>query len=404
MTKAVKSWKTYQQSTNYLAQGSSTLSKVPRFENIEPAQITRGKGCRVWDLDGNEYIDYRNALGPVTLGYCIPEINNAIKEQLDNGIIFGHPHVLEGEAAEMLVDTIPCAERVRFLKTGGEALAACIKIARAFTGRERIIHCGYNGWLNSLSTGGFQPAALSETNILKGVPDAMQSLHATLPWAENDIWEKAIEQYGNETAAVVIACDYATMEKGRDFLASVRKLTQKHGILLIMDEIVTGFRIALGGAHDYFDIMPDMAVFAKGITNGMPLSVYCGRGELIDSVKDVGISSTYAGETLSLAALKAVINFYRDNDVINTLWARGKQFQDGVNSVFSQNNVPAELKGFPVCPIFMFDNAELNNQFFRECFKNGLSLYTVSYVNWSHTEDDICKTVDKIQTVVRSLC
>jgi glutamate-1-semialdehyde 2,1-aminomutase len=144
-----KSWRMYKESRNYLAGGSSTSSKVPVFENSEPALIMNGKGCRVWDIDGNEYIDFRNGLGPITLGYCIPEINLAISKQLENGFIFGHPHPLEGEVAKLLVEAIPCAQRVRFLKTGGEAIAACIKIARNATKRNKILHCGYNGWLNT---------------------------------------------------------------------------------------------------------------------------------------------------------------------------------------------------------------------------------------------------------------
>ena len=147
----VRSWAAHRESTGFLAQGSSTSSKVPAMEGVEPAQIIRGSGCRVWDADGNEYIDFRNALGPVTLGYAIPEINAAIAEQLDRGIIYGHPHPLEGEVARLLVEAIPCAERVRFLKTGGEAIAACIKIARHATKRNTILQCGYNGWVNSLS-------------------------------------------------------------------------------------------------------------------------------------------------------------------------------------------------------------------------------------------------------------
>jgi len=397
------SWEKYSQSTKFLAQGSSTLSKIPKYENIEPAQIAKGKGCRVWDIDGNEYIDYRNGLGPITLGYCINEINDAIKKQLENGILFGHPHVLEGEVAEMLTEVIPCAERVRFLKTGGEAIAACIKIARAFTGKDRIIHCGYNGWINNLCSGGFRPAAIAESNTLKGVPDVMQTLHATLPWGETEKWEEALEKHGNNIAAVVIAPDYALMEKGGSFLPFIRAITRKHGVLMIMDEIVTGFRLALGGAHEYFNFIPDMAVFAKGMTNGMPLSVYAGRGDLIDSVQNLGISSTYAGETLSLAAVKAVINFYRKNNVIKTLWERGIQFKDGVNAAFEKYHFPGELKGFPVCPVFQFSKPEISDAFFKECYRNGLSLYLVSYVNWSHRQQDISLTINKIEKIIEEM-
>jgi len=309
-----KSWKVFKQSTKYLAMGSSTHSKVPALVNSEPALIVKGKGCRVWDLDGNEYIDFRCGLGPVSLGYAVPEINNAITAQLKNGIVFGHPHPLEGEVAKLLVKVVPCAERVRFLKTGGEAVAACIKIARNATKRNKILQCGYNGWLNSLGlvdNGGYRPKGLALSQPSKGVPLSLQTLHKNLPWGDIEPWQKMFSKEWRDIAAIVIASNYIDIEKGKDFLPSLRKLTKKYGSLMIMDEIVTGFRVAIGGAHEYFNFQPDLAVFAKGFANGMPISAYLGRADLLDSVSELGISSTFGGETLSLAAAKAVITFYQ---------------------------------------------------------------------------------------------
>lgn len=398
-----KSWQGYKVTKEYLAQGSSTSSKVPLFENSEPALIVKGKGCKVWDFDGNEYIDFRNALGPVTLGYAIPEINRAIVEQLNNGIIFGHPHPLEGQIAKLLVELIPCAERVRFLKTGGEALAACIKIARNATERNKILHCGYNGWLNSLSGAGsgFRPAAIAASKPGNGVPQALQALHRSLPWDKIEAWKEVFIREGEDIAAVVIASDYAEMEKGKEFLPALRKLTEKYDSLMIMDEIVTGFRLALGGAHQYFNFMPDMAVFGKGMANGMPISAYLGRADLIDSAKEIGISTTFGGETLSLAAAKAAITFYLENEVIDHLWEIGKLFQSGVNAMFKKHKVKAVFKGFPVCPLFDFEDSNLKRDFLKECYKNGVSLYDVSYVNYSHKENDIQETLKRMEKALQ---
>ncbi|MFQ5810689.1 MAG: aminotransferase class III-fold pyridoxal phosphate-dependent enzyme, partial [Armatimonadota bacterium] len=146
------SWQLWREAETLIAAGTGTLSKRPTLEGDEPAYIVRGSGCRVWDLDGNEYIDYRNSLGPVTLGYCYPAVDQAIREQLERGIVFGHPHPLEVELARELVQIIPCAEKVRFLKTGGEAMAACISLARAYTRRPSIVTCGYHGWVNRVGT------------------------------------------------------------------------------------------------------------------------------------------------------------------------------------------------------------------------------------------------------------
>lgn len=398
-----KSWQIYKAGRNYLGSGSSTSSKAPLFENIEPALIMKGKGCRVWDTDGNEYIDFRNGLGPISLGYCIPEISQAISKQLENGFIFGHPHPLEGEVAKLLVESIPCAQRVRFLKTGGEAIAACIKIARNATNKNIILHCGYNGWLNSLSGAGYRPVGIAGSQPDKGIPLVLQKLHKSLPWAEIDNWEEVFSREGNDIAAVVIACDYAQMGQGKEFLPALRKLTKKYGSLMIMDEIVTGFRLAIGGAHEYFDFSPDMAVFGKGLANGMPISVYSGKADLIDSAKAIGISTTFGGETLSLAAAKAAINFYRDNNVIEHLWKVGKLMCEGVQSLFDKYKIPAKVEGFPVCPFLNFENPALKADFFKHCYRNGVSLYDVPYVNYSHKAEDIREVLDRIETALKNM-
>ena len=182
-------------------------------------------------------------------------------------------------------------------------MAACIKISRAVTGRNKIIQCGYNGWLNTLSTGGFMPIGIANTQPLKGVPVQTASLHSYSPWGDIAPWEKAFDTFGKDIAAVVIASNYSEMEKGKKFLPALRKLTKQYGILMVMDEIVTGFRLAIGGAHQYFGFIPDLAVFGKGMANGMPITAFLGRKDLMDMAREVSVSSTFGGETLSLAAV-----------------------------------------------------------------------------------------------------
>jgi glutamate-1-semialdehyde 2,1-aminomutase len=403
MKKTENSWKYFYESLKYLGGGSSTNSKRPVFEGYEPAVIIKGDGCRVWDLDGNEYIDFRCGLGPVTLGYNIPEINQAIIEQLKNGISFSYPHPLEGEVAKKIVEIIPCASKVRFLKTGGEAIAACIKIARNYTKRKIIIHCGYNGWLNCFETSGVLAPGIKDSSPQKGIPPEIASLHKNLPWADFESWEKIFNERGEEIAGVVIASNYKEMEKGREFLPFVRKLTEKYGSLMIMDEIVTGFRVALGGIHEYFNFLPDMAVFSKGIANGMPVSAYLGKKELIESSYEIGISSTFGGETLSLSACKAVIDFYLKNNVIEYLWKTGNKFWDEINNLFGKFGIEAEVKGFPVCPFFDFKSDEERKIFFKNCFKNGVIFYNVGYVNYSHKEKDIEEALERVEKAIKEM-
>ena len=397
-----RSWKAFDKYLPYLATGTSTMSKRPRLAPDEPCYIERGRGCRVWDIDGNEYIDFRNALGPVTLGYAFPAVDEAIRRQLDQGIIFGHPALLEGEVAELIVRHIPCAEKVRYLKTGGEAIAAALKVARAATGRPRVVQCGYNGWLNSLAPGSSALPGRRQ-DAPKGVPADVARLHRSLAWNDMPAWTAYFREHGSETAAAVIAMDYADAGASKAFLPTVRALTAKSGALLIIDEIVTGFRIALGGLHEYCSVDVDMAVFSKGIANGMPLSVLTGKKDLLDVIEEAPNSSTISGECQSLAAAIVGLRTYLEQDVIGHLRERGEQLQQGLNTLFERHDYPLRIVGLPACPIIVSvqdDPAsppeDVVDRFFRAAYRNGVSLYLVTYPNFSHQVSDIDEALDRL--------
>jgi glutamate-1-semialdehyde 2,1-aminomutase len=388
------SWRLWREAETLIAAGTGTLSKRPTLEGDEPAYIVRGRGCRVWDLDGNEYIDYRNSLGPITLGYCYPAVDAAIREQLEHGIVFGHPHPLEVALARELVQIIPCAEKVRFLKTGGEAMAACISLARAYTRRPRIVTCGYHGWVNRAGT--------PET----GVPEAVAALQTSLPYGDLDAFAEYLQQHADETAAVSIAAAYAQIGPDDDFLPGIRALTKEHGVLLMYDEIVTGFRVRIGGMQEYTGAVPDLATFAKGMANGMPLSCYCGRADIMDLVPKAAISSTYSGDALSLAASLATVSEYRTRGVIEHLWARGEELMTGMNRLFEKHGLDCRVAGIPPCPsigVHLSDPAarkHAQQDLWRAFYRNGVSLYTVAYVNFSHSADDIAETLDRMDRAI----
>lgn len=403
------SWDLYERYLPYVATGSSTMSKRPRIKPDEPCYIERGRGCRVWDIDGHEYIDFRNALGPVTLGYCFPAVDDAIRRQLEKGIIFGHPTRLEGEVAELLVHAIPCAEKVRYLKTGGEAVAAGIKVARAATGRDMVLQCGYNGWLNSLARGGSVLPRLRQ-DVPRGIPLDLARLHRMLPWGELAPWETLFAEAGDRVAVVVIAMDYHAPELAGDFLGAVRRLCTEHGALLMIDEIVTGFRIAVGGLHEYTDVEVDLAVFSKGMANGMPLSALVGRAELLDEMETAPVSSTFAGETLSLAAAKTCIELYHSLDVVGHLAEMGARLQDGLNRLFAEAGYPLRSIGLPHCPILAAtegnprdDSAEAFRAFFASAYRHGVSLYTLTYPNFSHASADIDEALQRLRHAVEDV-
>jgi len=385
-----------------LASGSSTLSKAPRLLPEEPGTIVRGRGCRVWDDQGREFIDYRYGLGPVTLGYCHPVVDAAISEQLGKGIVFGQPTPLEEEVAELFCSLVPAAEQVRFLKTGGEAIAATIRIARAVTGRDHIVQIGYHGWINALSKGArVLPGVTADR--LPGVPEAVAALHHTVGWDDRDTLAEVLAAH--DVAAIVVAGDYANLPESQGWYEHLRAAADAAGALLVFDEIVTGFRVAIGGVQEWTGVLPDLCVFAKGVANGMPLSVFGGRRDLMAGVDDgtVPISSTFGGEALSLAAARAVMTMYRDDDVCGQLGRKGTMLWDGVRDRIAAHGVPLQVRGLPVCPALQpaaGAPADLVTRFVRGMYGHGVSLYTVSYVNLSHGEDDIAATVDAADSVL----
>ncbi len=365
--------------------GSSTNSKRPAFTPQEPSVSLRAEGCRIWDDQGREFIDYRCALGPVTLGYRYPAVDQAIRRQLDSGILFSHPHPIEHELAELLCQVVPCAEKVRFLKTGGEAVAATIKLARHATGRDHVVHIGYNGWLSVLAPPGHA-----------GVPAAISALHHACDWNDRAEMEQIFHDHAEQIAAVVVAGSYADMDMGETFYPWLRDLTQRDGAVLIFDEIVTGFRLALGGAQEYFNVVPDMAVFGKGMANGMPLATYLGRADLMDGCSEAFITSTHGGETLSLAAAKATIGVFQEQDVVGHLWRQGQKLWSALNDLATERNLPLRVTGLWPCVQWQFDEPDLREPFLRAAYAHGVILCDMGYVNFSHSDADIDDTITRL--------
>lgn len=383
--------------------GSSTNSKAPTLLPEEPEVIVRGNGCRVWDDHGREFIDYRCALGPVTLGYADPTVDAAIRAQLDDGILFGHPHPLETTTAELFCSLVAGAEAARFLKTGGEALAAVIRIARAHTGRDRVVQIGYNGWLNSLAAGArVLPGATSDA--VPGVPAALAALHHAVDWEDRATLDRLFLTRGSEIAVILVAADYPAVPEAAGFYRYLRELADRHGTLLAYDEMVTGFRVALGGMAEATGVLPDLSVFGKGIANGMPLAVYSGRREALGVLDrgEVVVTSTYGGETLSLAAATATMTAIRDHGVIARLHASGTRLQEGLNALLDEADAGIRLIGHPACPQFVGPDAELQT-FLRAAFRNGLSFYRVVYVNAAHTDADIDETLRRVAVALREM-
>lgn len=305
--------------------GSQTFSKsqLSYPEGQAPLFLTHGRGGRVWDVDGNEYIDLVNGLLPNVLGYDDGDVKRAVVAQLDRGVTLSLPTEQEILLAERLVKLIPCAELVRFGKNGSDATTGAIRVARAFTGRDRVAVCGYHGW---------QDWYIGSTLRNKGVPGAVRDLTHVFPYNDLPALDALLKSRPGEFAAVILEPMTFT-EPQPGYLEGVRELSRHHGALLVFDEIITGFRFHLGGAQALFGVTPDLAAFGKSMGNGFPISALVGRPDVMREMEEIFFSFTYGGEAVSLAAALAVIDKMEREPVIATLWERGAQIVTGARDL-----------------------------------------------------------------------
>lgn len=370
--------------------GSQTVSKRPSAFAFGryPIFAARAEGARVHDVDGNEYIDFVGALGPISLGHRYPAVDDAVRAQLDRGVASGLLWPVEVEAAQGLVEAIPCAESVRFFKGGGEATAAAARIARRSTGRHLLLNAGYRGWPDTWAAG--QDAA---------VPPALADYLIQFEQGDLSELERLLDVHRSEVAAVFTALPYDG-SAGAEYLRGARELAHRHGALLVFDEIVHGFRLARGGMQEHFGVVPDLACFAKGIANGLPLAAVVGRRDVMDAAVETQMSITYGGEALSLAACVAVLREYRDHDVIGRLWRVGRQLMEGLDEAAAAQGVPFRCLGHPPMSSMSFalpqeKVAPAWDLLLAECARGGVLLRRggLNMISYSHTPDDVTQAI-----------
>ena len=369
--------------------GSQTFSKsrTQYPYGVSPYFIVRAKGARAWDIDGNEYVDFVNGLASVTLGHVDAEVSAAVKTQIDDGVIFSLPHPIEAEVAELICAMVPCAERVRFGKNGSDATSGAIRVARAYTERDRVAVCGYHGW---------QDWYIGSTARHRGVPKATRELTHTFAYNDLPSLEKILAAHPGEFAAVMLEpMNVAYPEPG--FLEGVKALAHAHGALLVFDETITGFRYANGGAQALFGVTPDLATFGKGLANGYPVSAVAGRAEVMKLMEEVFFSFTFGGETLSLAAARCTLQRLQREDVCGRMTAKGTTLQRGLRSVIDSNGL-ADVFAVGGHPSWTFlsikDIAgasafEIKTLYLQEMLERGFLTIGTFNLSDAHTEADI---------------
>ncbi len=385
--------------------GTQTISKGPGqfVDGVYPKYISHGKGCHVFDVDGNEYIDYPGSLGAMLLGHGYPVVVEAAQKHIAEGTTFTLMHPLEVELAELLTEVVPCAEMVRFCKNGTDADSGAVRLARACTGREKIAFCGYHGW---------QDWYVISTDKNAGVPGVLRDYVFRFDYNDIDSLRKIFEQHGNEIAAVIMEpIGINDIQPG--FLEEIREITNYNGSLLIFDEIITGFRFALGGAQEITGVVPDIACIGKAMGNGMPISAIVGKREYMKEFERVFFSGTFYGETSSIAAALATIREVKERNVIGHIWRQGKKLKDGFNAMAGDFRINAECVGYPPRTKFYFydkngkESLQIKSLFMQETIKRGILFGAAQLVTYSHTVDDINKTLEASREalkVVKKAC
>jgi len=366
-----------------------------------PFFIDRGKGTFVWDIDGNKYIDLVNGLASITIGYCNKSIDSDVKKQMKKGTIFTLPGILEAEVAELIIQTVPSAEMVRFAKNGSDATTAAIRLARAYTNRDDIAICGYHSW---------QDWYIGTTSMNRGVPESVKSLSHTFKYNDVASLESIFNSYPNKIAAIIMEPMNSEYPKD-NFLQKVKDLAGKNGAMLIFDETITGYRFSSGGAQHEFGVIPDLTTLGKGIANGYPLSALVGKKEIMKDLEKVFFSGTFGGELLSLAAAKSVIQMHIKSDVTSKISSIGMRVSQELEKIILNHNLGAflNLTGHPTWKFLnWFGNSTLSapqikTYFMQEMFKKGILVLSTHNNSLSLTGSIADRVISVYDEVLRDI-
>jgi len=370
---------------------AQTFSKSYRYfiKNHAPAFVDYGEGCYLYDVDGNKFIDFISALGPITVGYNEPSVSEAAIEQLKKGSSFSLQAQVECELAEKICQIVPCAEMVRFVKNGGDATTSAVRLARAYTGRDIILvtkgcYHGMHDW--SVGT--------SENH--KGIPEAVRNLSKTFIYNDLDSLEVALKEYEGQVAAVVME-PVESNGPMEGFLQGAKELAHKHGALLIFDEVVSGFRYALGGGSEYYHCVPDLAAFGKGMGNGYAISAVAGKKEIMEQIADgVFISTTFGGDAVPMAAALATIKILEQPGYYDHIWKIGGMMKDGLGKLVDKYDLHDVISVTGVAPHcgLSFDGhgklsyLDIQSVYSNVMISNGILIFAIWNLNMHHGEKE----------------
>ena len=423
-----KSKELFQEATKYLVGGVNSPVRAFKSVNAEPIFIEKGKGSRIFDVDGNSYIDYVLSWGPLILGHTNDHIINAIKEISNYGTSFGAPTEIEIEMAKAVVEAVPSIEMVRFVNSGTEATMSAIRLARGYTGKNKIIKfegC-YHGHGDSLLVSAGSGVATLGIPGTPGIPEEIAKLTIVLPYNDIEAVKEAFRKYGDDIACVIIepvAGNMGVIAPPKEFHQELREITKEYGTLLIWDEVMTGFRLAYGGAQELYGIEPDLTTLGKVIGGGLPVGAYGGRMEIMENIAPVGSvyqAGTLSGNPLAMAAGLKQLEILKKTNPYNELDKKGEILEQGLNFLIQKYNLRARVNRVGSMITLFFTEKEVKNfsdakssdldkfsKFFRELLIRGIYLPASQFEAWflstAHTEEDIKETLDKIEDVFKIL-
>lgn len=411
----------YSKAIKIIPSGTQTFSKgVTQFVNgIAPKYLKKGKGAYVWDVDNNKFLDYVMGCHPLILGYADPDVNLAVKKQLDLGSTFSLMNKLELDVAEILVDTIPCAEMVRFGKNGADATTIGVRLARAITKRDHIAYCGYHGWHDWF---------IANTDLNSGIPKFNQKLAHSFTYNDLDSLEKIFKKYKDKIAIVImepvtvfepkcygpkscVSLKCKTNFCQKNFLTEVKRIAKENGAILMFDEIISGFRFSNGGVQKMFGVTPDLSSFAKAISNGIPLSAIVGKKKYMKYLDKTFFSFTYGGDCIGLAAAKICIPKIIEKNVVSHLYDVGSVLKKEINFLSIHYNLEEYISciGYPCRSILALKNSiyfsdlELKTYIQQELIESHILWAAYHALSWSHKKKDIMITLNAFENIFKKI-
>ena len=373
--------------------GGVTRARVDHVPGRYPLYMDRAEGAYVWDVDGNKYIDWMCGYGCILLGHKHKPVDDAAKAQIDKSFISFLSNPLQNELAQRLIEDIPSAEMVRFCKSGSDATCGAVRMARIYTGRDKVVRWGYHGWADW---------ALSNFyGFDEGVPQAVRDLTLTFDYNDLESLENVFKANEGQVACLIMM-PFEIEEPKLGFLKAAKEICHKYGAVFVMDEVRSSYRMALGGAQEYYDVTPDLTTISKSMSNGYSIGAVVGKKEVMEAISKGLFSATFFVSVLEMAASIKTLEIIRNEPVIEHIWNLGKKFKSGLSEIIASNGVDAKVVGVDPMPFMQFTvadaqaNEKLKQEFYADVAANGVYFHPNHhwFVNYSHTEEDVNKTLE----------